>query len=359
MDLALIGFPGSGKSSVFSLLTHGRAGRAVSGQGRIAVIKLPDERLEKLADLVSARVITRGEVRLHDLELTYGQQGALSGDLSGLGAADVLLHVVRAFRRDDVAHPRGSVDPSRDIKAVADDLFLHDIGIVERRLERVDQDIRFSRPTERGEGQRERALLLKLKEWLEDRGSPQEWSLIAERDNQVANYGLLAMKPVILVINIGEGDLDRISALEDNYRSFHSDMGRPFGVVALSARLEAELAEMKDEEASEFRSYLGVEGHVDTRILDACRSVLSVITFYTLGDEAKAWQLLGQASVHRAAGKIHSDIERGFIRAEVVCWKDLLAAGSETETRRRGLLRIEGKEYIVQDGDVIHVLFSV
>ena len=143
---------------------------------------------------------------------------------------------------------------------MADDLFLHDIGIVERRLGRVDQDIRFSRPTERGEGQRERALLLELKEWLEDRGSSREWSLIAERDNQIANYGLLAMKPVILVINIGEGDLDRISALEDNYRSFHSDLGRPFGVVALSARLEAELAEMKDEEASEFRSYLGVGG---------------------------------------------------------------------------------------------------
>ena len=359
MDLALIGFPGSGKSSVFSLLTHGRAGRAVSGQGRIAVVKLPDQRLERLADLVSARVVTPAEVHLHDLDLAYGHQGALSGDLSGLGTADVLLHVVRAFHRDDVAHPRGNVDPSRDIKAVADDLFLHDIGIVERRLERVDQAIRFSRPTERDEGQRERGLLLELKEWLEDRGSPKERLLLAERDSRAANYGLLTMKPVILVINIGEDDLDRISAIEDNCRSFNSDLSGPFGVVALPARLEAELAEMKDEEAAEFRSYLGVEGHADMRILDACRSVLSVITFYTLGNEAKAWQLLGQTSVYRAAGKIHSDIERGFIRAEVVCWKDLLAAGSEMETRRRGLLRSEGKEYIVQDGDVIHVLFSV
>ena len=359
MDLVLIGIPGSGKSSVFSLLTHGRAGGAVSGQGRIAVVKLPDERLEQLADLVSARAITPAEVRLHDLELAYGQQGALSGDLSGLGTADVIIHVVRDFHRDDVAHPRGSVDPSRDIKAVADDLFLHDVGIVERRLERVDQAMRFSRPTERDEGQREHALLLELKDWLEDRGSPKEWSLIAERDSQVANYGLLTMKPVILVINIGEDDLDRISAIEDNYRSLHSDLSGPFEVVALSARLEAELAEMKDEEADEFRSYLGLEGHADTRIFDACRSVLSVITFYTLGNETKAWQLLGQTSVYRAAGKIHSDIERGFIRAEVVCWKDLLAAGSEVETRRRGLLRREGKEYILQDGDVIHVLFSV
>ena len=359
MDLSLIGFPGSGKSSVFSLLTHGRAGRAVSGQGRIAVVKLPDERLEELADLVSARAITPAEVRLYELELAYGQQGALAGDLSGLGTADILLHVVRAFHRDDVAHPRGNVDPSRDIKAVADDLFLHDIGIVERRLERLDQAIRFSRSTERDEGQRERGLLLELKEWLEDRGSLKERSLIAERDSRVANYGLLTMKPVLLVINIGEDDLDCISAIEDNYRSFHSHLSGPFGVVALSARLEAELAEMKDEEAAEFRSYLGVDAHAGTRILDACRNVLSVITFYTVGNETKAWQLLGQTSVYRAAGKIHSDIERGFIRAEVVCWKDLLAAGSEVETRRRGLLRSEGKEYIVQDGDVIHVLFSV
>ena len=357
MDLALIGLPQSGKSSLFSALSAGHSGRAAAGKENISVVKLPDDRLERLSAFAGARKITAAEARLHDPPLTYGSGGALAGDLSTLSEADALLHVVRAFRRHDIPHLRGEVNPKRDIVDLDTELLFRDLAIVERRLDRLSESVRFARASERDDVKREQSLLTLLKERLENEMPLHSCPLSNEEKRQVSNYGLLTLKPIISVINIDESDTGKVSETEAAYRSLNKD--KESDVVAISARLESELGEMPDREAAEFRRDLDLESSAGDRVFDIARKALSLVTFYTVGEDTRSWHLRGGSSAIQAAGKIHSDIERGFIRAEVIGWSELLEAGSTNEARKRALLRSEGKEYIIQDGDVINILFKV
>ncbi|MBI1885378.1 MAG: redox-regulated ATPase YchF [Chloroflexi bacterium] len=364
MDLAIVGLPLSGKTTLFQALAGPHAQRdggrqADARREHVAVVRTPDERLEKLAALFQSKKVTPAEVRLHDLPAPLERGAALSGEAaSSLGQADAIVHVVRAFQREDVPHPEGSVDPHRDVEALNLELAYHDLAIIERRLEKLDTVVRSARPGEREAGLREQQLLRRLKERLEQ-DEPLRGQVTDESEmRQLAGYGLLTLKPVLLLVNIDEGDGGRTAEVEAEFRSRHP--GPQTEVVALCAKLEAELAELPEDETAAFRHELGVADNGAGRLLSAAYRLLDLVTFYTVvGDECRAWPVPKATTALAAAGRIHTDMERGFIRAEVIPWDRLLEQGSLAEAKKHGLLRTEGKQYAVQDGDVLHILFHV
>ena len=360
MDLAIVGLRGAGKSSVFKALTAGHG--SVGGDARaehIGAVKIPDERLDKLAELVHAKKVTPLEVLLHDLPPIFEKGAGVSGDAGeSLAKADALLHVVRAFHREDFPHPQGSVYPARDVVAFDAELMLSDLAIIERRLEKLDTTVRTGRPEEREAGGREQALLLRCKAVLEtDKPLRQEMTDPADV-RALSNFGLLSLKPMLVLVNIDESDASRASEIEAEYSARVAGTGT--NATAMCAKLEAELAELTPEEAEEFRQELGAEAGATRRVLGKVIELLGLITFFTAGEkETRAWSLVAGGSALQAAGRIHTDIERGFIRAEVIDWDKLLEFGTHAEARKHGQLRTEGKAYTVQDGDVINILFNV
>ncbi len=357
MDLAIVGLPQSGKTTVFSAITAGH-GSGGARQEQIGIVKIPDERLDKLAALVSAKKVTPIEVQLHDLPPVF-QRGAGPGGESSetLAKADALIHVVRAFQRDDVSHPLTNIDPHRDIEAFGGDLILNDLGIVERRLDRLEVVVRSSRPSEREAGERERVLLQRMQKHMEAEKPLRDQVSDPEELKAIANYGLLSVKPMLILLNLDERDAARAQSMEEEYQGRH--VAARTSVAAMCAKLESELVELSPEESAEFRREIG-GGDVPTRrVLRKTQDLLSLVTFFTAGDESRAWTVRAGSNAQQAAGRIHTDIERGFIRAEVIAWDKLLEMGSESNAKKHGLLRTEGKQYIVQDGDVINVLFNV
>lgn len=358
MDLAIVGPPLSGKTAVFRALTAGHG--PAEGRGEhLGVVKLQDERLQRLAELAGSRKITPVEARLHDMPPLFGRGAAPSGEAAeALSRADALMVVVRAFRREDVPHPEGGVDPDRDIAAFQAELVLNDLGIVERRLEKLDIVVRSARPGEREAGEREAALLQRVRAQL-DGGTPLRGEISDPQDlKALANFGLLSLKPVLLIVNIDEEDVSRAPEMEQQYRSRYQGPG--IRIALLAARLEAELAELPPEEAEEFRREMGAGQSATREILALAGDLLDLVTFFTVNEkEARAWTVPCGSTVLQAAGRIHTDMERGFIRAEVIGWDKLLEFGSLAEARRHGQLRTEGRQHLVQEGDVIQVLFNV
>jgi GTP-binding protein YchF len=360
MDIAIVGLRGSGKTSAFKALTagHGSAGADARAE-HIGAVKIPDERLDRLAELVHAKKVTPLEVFLHDLPPIFERGAAPSGEAGeSLAKADALLHVVRAFHREDMPHPLGSVDPARDVAALDAEMMLSDLGIIERRLDKLDTMVRTGRPEEREAGGREQALLLRCKSVLE-RDVPLRREVTDPADGKaLANFGLVSLKPMLVLVNLDEDDSGRASGIEGEYAGQMAGTGT--NVAVMCAKLEAELAELTPEEADEFRRELGAEPGATRRVLGRVIELLGLITFFTVAEkETRAWSLAADGSALQAAGRIHTDIERGFIRAEVIAWDGLLELGSHAEARKHGQLRTEGKAYTVQDGDVINVLFNV
>lgn len=279
--------------------------------------------------------------------------------LGQLQTADLLVHVVRAFDDPAMPHPLESVDPARDIEALDLELALADLGIIERRIERLKAESRSLAAANRGPQERELALLQRLKEGLENETPVREQGLTAEEKTMLGGFNLLTGRPMLIVLNISEDDAARSSEIEAEGRATFGAPGR--GVVAIAAKAEADVAELSAEEQAEFRKELGLpEQSAAERLLQESVRLLGLITFYTAGpQDTHAWSIPAGTIAQKAAGRIHSDIERGFIRAEVMSWQDLLEAGSHAEAKKKGLLRLEGKTYEMQDGDVINVLFNV
>jgi len=356
---AIVGLRQSGKSTVFQALTAGHGSAADSGGEHIGVLNLPDERLQRLGELVRAKKITPHGLRLHDLPPLFERGAAPSGEVAQtLTQADSLIHVVRAFRRDDVPHPQGSVNPERDIRAFEAELLLHDLGTIERRLEKLDIIVRSGRPAEREAGEREKQLLERCKRLL-DEESPLRGQIDDPQDRKaLANFAPLSFKPMLVLVNIDEADIASAESIENEYSAKYA--APQTAVAAISAKLEAELAELPPEEAAEFRRELGAGQGAMERVLAQLQRLLGLITFYTAGEkETRAWTIPAGSTALQAAGQIHTDIEKGFIRAEVIAWDKLLQLGSHVEAKKHGQLRTEGKQYVVQDGDVINVLFNV
>ena len=360
MDLAIVGLPFSGKTAVFKALTAGHGSASADGRGEaIGAVKIPDERLQKLGELVGAKKITPVEVILHDMPALFERGAAPSGSAAeSLARADALIHVARAFERDDVPHPTGTIDADRDIAAFEAEMVLNDLGIIDRRLERIDTVARTARKDEREAAQRESDMLKRVKVHLDDEKPLRDVILEEAEIKALANFGLLTLKPMLILINIGESEVAERDTIEAASRERYTNVRT--SVAALCARLEAELAELPPEEAKEFREEMGAGEGATDHVLEALREMLGLVTFFTASDkETRAWTVPDGATALQAAGRIHTDIERGFIRAEVIAWDKLLELGSHNEARKVGQLRQEGRTYVVQEGDVINVLFNV
>jgi GTP-binding protein YchF len=360
MDLAIVGLPQSGKTTVFKALTGGHGSASAEARGElVGTVKLPDERLYKLAELVKAKKITPIEVFLHDLPALFQRGAAPSGSAAEtLARAEALVHVVRAFDRPDVPHPNETIDPDRDIKEFDAELMLFDLGIVERRLKKLEESMRSGKVIEREASEREMALLGRVKTMLEGDKRLRDEMTSADDVRALSNFGLLSMKPMLLLINIGEDQVAEQAEFAADAQVKHG--GPKTRAAAICAKLEAELTELSPEEAAEFRRDLGaLEGGTEA-VLEQARELLGLLTFFTAGEkDTRAWSLPIGGTALQAAGRVHTDIERGFIRAEVIDWQKLLEFGTHAEARKKGQLRQEGKTYVVQDGDVINVLFNV
>lgn len=366
MQIAIIGLSASGKTTVFNTLTRGHAD--TGGYGgmtlHVGVVKVPDERLDRLAEVFKPRKIVHADVTYVDLpappassEGHVGAEELPAEHLARLRESDALLHVVRAFESPAVPHPAGSVDPARDLETLDLELILADLAILDRRLERLQASGRHGSPAEREANDREADILRRLKVALEAGTPIRDVGLAAEEARTIRGFRFLTEKPVLVLLNVGEGDLPASEALvariSGAYRHEHAL------VAALSAKIEMELGELEPDEAAVFMAELGIAESGLARVIRLSYALLGLISFLTAGpDEVRAWPIPDGATAVDAAGAIHTDLARGFIRAEVVPYEDLLALGSTAEARRHGKLRSEGRTYIVHDGDVVEVLFS-
>jgi GTP-binding protein YchF len=361
MDVALIGLASAGKTSLMQALAAGHLpAHSNPLEPAMAVVKVPDERLDRLATLVEAKKTTYLELKILDFpSFAVGKKGPPPALLGTLATADMVVHVVHAFDSPAVPHPLDSVDPARDIAAMDMELAFADLAIVERRIERLTAEMRSMAAGQRANQEREVALMTRIRQALENETPVRAMGLTAEEMASLAGFNLVSAKPLLIVLNIAEVDAPRTDEIEAEARDVYA--GRNTAVIALCARSEADVAELPPDEAAMFREELGLpEKTAPERVLQAAVSLLGLITFYTAGQQdTHAWSIPAGLPATRAAGRIHTDIERGFIRAEVIGWQELLDAGSHAEAKRRGTMRVEGKTYEVQDGDVINVLFNV
>ncbi len=366
MQIAIVGLAGSGKTTVFNTLTRGHA--ETGGYGgltlNVGVVKVPDERLDTLAAIFHPKKIVQADVTYVDLPAPppshdgrVGTEELPAEHLARLRDSDALLHVVRAFEDAALPHPDGSVDPARDLERLDLEFILADLSMVDRRLERLASSGRHGTPAEREANEREEAILRRLKADLEAGRPIRDAQLDADETKAIRGFRFLTEKPVLVLLNVGESSLADAPALvariAQPYRHERSL------VDSLSARIEMELGELEPDEAAVFMAELGIAESGLGRVIRLSYTLLGLISFLTAGpDEVRAWPVPDGSTAVDAAGAIHSDLARGFIRAETVAYEDLVALGSMAEARRAGRLRSEGRTYRVRDGDVLEILFS-
>ena len=345
MKIGLVGLPGSGKSTVFGALTGqavetGYAGK--SERENLGSVKVPDQRVDALAAIYSPKKIIYAEISFTDLG--GGHESGLDRKvLNAMRNVDALCQVVRAFP-DEIGEPG---DPVAEIRDLETETLLADMEVVEQRIARLTKD----RSDPRG-----LALLERIQTALENEQPIRRLSLSDEELKSVSGYALLTLKPLLLVLNVAEESLsDEIPA------ALHSEADqRALGLVKLSAPVEMDIAQLDDTEQQEFVESLGLAEPAKNRFIRAAFELIDLISMLTVGpDECRAWPIRRGLAAPKAAGKIHSDIERGFIRAEVTPWQELVERGSEAKCRDAGVLRVEGKDYVVQDGDVVNFRFNV
>jgi len=278
--------------------------------------------------------------------------------LNQLSAVDTLICVVRAFKDESVPHPNGSIDVKRDIEALDMELIFSDLAIMERRLERLENNMKAARPGERAAFLQEKEILLKMKAEMENDKPIRTLPIDDSAHRYITNYQFLTAKPLLIVVNIGEEQLPESTALEKEMDSRFSGTGK--GVAVMCGKLEMELAQLDESAAKEFRRDYGLTESGLEHTIRKSYELSDLITFFTIAsNEIRAWPLKKGTTAQKAAGKIHTDMEKGFIRAETIKLDELVKAGSIAEARKKGVLRLEGKEYIIKDGDVITFLFNV
>ena len=362
MQVTIVGLPGSGKTTVFNALTGAHADTGGFSGGRAApnmgVVKVPDERLDRLSELFHPRKTVPADVTYVDVAIPAGatREGTINPDVLALVRnADALLHVARAF---DGEGAEGPPDPWRDIDALDLEFAIADLMVIEKRLEKLRTSGRHGAPAEREANAQEEALLARLEPELSAGRPLREVALTDEDELRLRGYRFLTQKPVLAVLNIDEGQLGAATELEATGRARYAQAQTD--VAALGGKIEAELAQLSEDDAALFMEDLGIAEPSRGRVIRLTYALLGLFSFFTAGeDECRAWTLRHGATAVDAAAAVHSDLARGFIRAEVVTYDDLIACGSMAEARKRGLLRSEGKTYEVRDGDVIEVLFNV
>lgn len=364
MEIGIIGLGLAGKTTLFNALTRGHASLAGAPghKPNLGIAKVPDQRLDRLGELFRPKKFTPAEVTYVDVPGApegLGKGAGISGEfLNRLQRADAILLVVRAFEDPSVPHAEGTVDAHRDLDTLELELAFSDMAFLERRLDRLEGQLKSSKAQERDAAQRERTLLGRIKGCLEEGEPLRAQALTPDEAKMIANYQFLTAKPLLVALNIDEGQLADEQGYEERLKERLKGPG--LDGAAIAGKLEAELGQMSRDEEEEFRSSLGAGESGLSRVIRLSYRLLDLVSFFTVGpDEVRAWTITAGTPAVQAAGKIHSDIERGFIRAEVVPWDQLIDCGTIAEAKKRGLLRTEGKTYVVLDGEVVNYLFNV
>lgn len=347
--VGITAFPFSGKTTVVNLLLKRSSGQKLENEGRIPV---PDERLETLNKIFEPVKKTPAFITIKELPAFDLRKRIEPKLISEMRNTDVISFVARSF--DILSYPYiyPDIDPKRDIKKFLEELIIEDIAIVEKRIKTSIKGLKKNSREEK-----EIEILKKALPILEEGRLFRDVELSDEETSYLRHYSFLTLKPFLLLLNIGEADLANTKEIEDEFMRF---LGNNTKVLAISAKLEEELSALETEEAKEMLLSFGLKNFGLERFIQACYDLLGYMTFFTVGhDEVRAWQIRKGSSALDAAGKIHSDIARGFIRAEVISYDDFINCGSMNEAKKRGLLRLEGKEYIVKDGDILHVRFNI
>jgi GTP-binding protein YchF len=361
MRIAIMGFPRSGKTTLFNVLAraHAPTGGFASGSGGVNVgtVSVPDARLEKLRDLFSPKKYTPARVEYVDFTGAMPKASETSEALypAQLRAAELIVCCIRGFRDQSVSHPFDTVDPIRDIRRFNEELLLRDLQVVENRLMRLEKSARVGAAKEDA---LEAEVLKRCRGALESEKPLREIAFTADEEKRLRGFQLLTAKPLLTVLNIDESDLPgggtSFATLSKEPPSPHT------ALVPVAARTEMELSSLEGEERREFMALLGIEESSLDRLIRMSYDLLGLCSFFTVGpDEVRAWNIVNGTRAVDAAGEIHSDLARGFIRAEVVRWDELLEAGSYNVLREKGKLRLEGKDYRVLDGDILNIRFSV
>lgn len=365
--LVIMGLPASGKTTVFNALTRAEAATGTFGanadEPNLATVKVPDARLDTLTELFQPQRKVPADVQYLDVAgmakgiAEKGMSGAL---LNNLSQADALVHVVRAFADPNVPHAEANVDPMRDIETINLELLFSDLGRVENRLQRLKSGLPKLQGREREAGEREQALMVRLKDALESDTPILEVTDIDPDDEKLMRgFGFLTGKPLLILLNVGEDQLGE--ATEALLAEARERFARPaVGIDALAGQIEMEIGRLDADDAAVFMEDLGIAESGLDRVIRLSFDLLGLIPFFTVGpDECRAWTIRRGATAVEAAGAIHSDIQRGFIRAETVSYDDLVETGGMNEAKKAGKFRREGKEYVFQDGDVVNFLFNV
>ena len=356
--MGIVGLAQVGKTTLFQILTraHGSGHGAVRPEAHVGVVRVPDARLDRLVEMFQRPKAIHATIEYVDTPgsvIELARTGVQSQNLRELNA---LLHVVRAFQDEAIPAEGGAVNPQRDIENVELELMLSDLAMVEKRVERLERDLKKQiNPALEKELQ-----VLKVCKTVLERQMPlREAPLGPEEERLIRGFTFLSLKPMLYVLNLGEKDAARANAAEQFAVAAGLKQRPHTAVTAVCGKVEAELAELSDSEAGEFLASYGLKESAISRLIPASYQLLGLISFFTVGDEeCRAWTIRAGTSALEAAGEVHSDMQRGFIRAEVVKFEDLVAAGSFAEARARAQLRLEGKDYIVQDGEVVRIRHS-
>jgi GTP-binding protein YchF len=362
MKIGIVGLPYVGKTSLFNALTQSEAetGTYAAKKGwNVGSVKVPDERLAALAEIFNPKRVTPTSIDYVDVAgVSKGDialEGLEAGVIAELREVDALVHIVRVFEDDAVPHVDGDVDPKRDIETIDIELAFADLGIIDNRLDRLSRELRTQKIPAL---EHERAVLERCKDALEGGTAIRELPLSPEDERAIRGYGFLTQKPLLLVLNINEDGLEGAEEVRAGFADYAQK--RQIEIITLSARLEMELAQLDAEDAEIFRADMGLNESAPARVIDASYRTLELITFFTVvSDKLQAWTLKNGMTALDAAGTIHTDMARGFIRAEAIHWADLMDCGDLTKARDNGLLRLEGKDYLVSDGDVLTIRFNV
>ena len=357
MKIGIVGGPNSGKTTIFNALTRSATATASYSSGQMevhtAVVDVPDPRLDRLAEIFFPRQAVHAQVTYNDIAgLTngIGRDGSIRGPLlNAIAVNEALLLAARAFQDPSVPHPNDRIDPAADMHAMETEFLLNDMVTIENRLERIAAQRSRGQLEERQRMAREEELLKRLYPLLEEGEPLRQAPLSDEESKMLTGYGFLSLRPLLRVINAGDDDDESMYAHLMNDETFF-----------LRGRLEADIALMAPEEAADFLTEFGIAEQGLSRAIRRCYALLGLISFFTIGDnEVRAWAVSAGSKAPVAAGAIHTDMQRGFIRAETVHFDDLLSAGSMAAARSQGQLRLEGKDYVVQDGDILNIRFHI
>jgi len=369
MRFGIVGLPLVGKSTIFHMLTGGNSDTSHAGHwegARTGVAHVRDHRLDRLAEVLKPTKVSHSTVEFVDIPgiERRGKGKAIETDprswpsyLSSLRTVDALMHVVRAFRDDAVPHSEGGVDPGRDISLFELEMIFSDLAVIEKRMDRLSSDLRKMKSAEL---ELEYEVLRRYGQALEEERALRDIDLTDEEGRLMRGFTFLTAKPLLIALNLDDGEAPNLARAAGEHGLTEHGARRKCGLTAVCGKIESEIAALPDEDAALFTDDLGLTESGPARVIRAAYQLLDLITFYTVSEnEGRSWAVPRDTPALRAAGGIHSDFERGFIKAEVVSYSDMLAAGSFTVARSKGVLRVEGKDYPVRDGDVVLFRFHV